>query len=218
MTSFPGSPKTLKGGFIVMDPDGKVVLRTIAFQYNPDALTRTLTPRGAKIDTGDRLEGLRLVGPPTETIKLEIELDATDRLEHPASNRETVENGIAPELADFETIVSPSAANIVAAEALARSGALEVLPLPSSLLLLVLGTNRTLPVRITEFSIVEEAFDVRLNPVRARIGLGLRVLSIDDLAFGSKGAELFMVAARRREKLATRKPPNMQSFGLTRAP
>jgi hypothetical protein len=218
MTSFPGSPKTLKGGFILMDPDGKVVLRTVAFQYNPDALTRTLTPRGAKIDTGDRLEGLRLVGPPTETIKLEIEIDATDRLEHPASNRETVENGIAPELADFETIVSPAVSDIVAADALARSGALEVLPLPSPLVLLVLGTNRTVPVRITEFSIVEEAFDPRLNPVRARISLGLRVLSIDDLAFGSKGAELFMVGARRREKLAARKPPSMQSFGLTRAP
>ena len=40
MTSFPGSPKTLKGGFILMDAEGKTVLRTVAFQYNPDSLTR----------------------------------------------------------------------------------------------------------------------------------------------------------------------------------
>src|SRR3954453_13753727 len=100
MTTFPGSPKVLKGGFILMDAEGKTVLRTVAFQYNPDTLTRTLTPRGAKIDAGGRLEGLALVGPPTETLKLDIEFDATDRLEHPDNNSETVQNGIAPELAD----------------------------------------------------------------------------------------------------------------------
>lgn len=214
MTSFPGSPKTLMGGFILMDGAGKVVLRTVAFQYNPDTLTRTLVPRGAKIDAGDRLEGLRLIGPPVETIKLEIELDATDRLEHPQANRETVENGIAPELADLETMIAPLADDMAAADALARSGTLEIMPLPSPMLVLVLGRNRILPVRITEFGIVEEAFDTQLNPIRAKISFGLRVLSIDDLEFGSKGAELFMVAARRREKLARRKPPSMQAFGI----
>lgn len=208
----------LAGGFIVMDADGKVVLRTIAFQYNPDALTRTLTPRGAKIDAGDRLEGLRLIGPPIETIKLEIEFDATDRLEHPEQNTETVQNGIAPQLADLETIISPATDDMIAANNLAQSGTLEVLPVPSPLVLLVLGTNRTLPVRITECSIIEEAFDPRLNPIRAKVSLGLRVLSIDDLAFGTKGAELFMAAAKRREKLAQRKPPSVQSLGLPGAP
>lgn len=218
MTTFPGSPKTLKGGFILMDAEGKTVLRTVAFQYNPDSLSRTLTPRAAKIDAGDRLEGLRLVGPPTETLKLEIEFDATDRLEHPENNAETVQNGIAPELADFETIIAPATDDMIAANNLALTGTLEVLPLPSPLVLLVLGTNRTLPVRITDCSVVEEAFDPRLNPIRARVSLGLRVLSIDDLSFGSKGAELFMAAAKRREKLAQRKPPSVQALGLPGAP
>src|SRR5262249_28756874 len=208
MTTFPGSPTTLKGGFILMDADGKRVLRTVAFQYNPDTLSRTLTPRGAKIDAGDRVEGLRLIGPPTETIKLEIELDATDRLEHPSDNPETVQNGIAPELADLETIITPATDDLIAANNLAQTGTLEVLPLPSPLVLLVLGINRTLPVRITDCSVVEEAFDPRLNPIRARVSLGIRVLSIDDLTFGTKGAELFMAAAKRREKLAQRKPPS----------
>lgn len=215
MTSFPGAPKTLKGGFILMDAAGKTVLRTVAFQYNPDTLSRTLAPRSAKVDSGDRLEGLRLVGPPIETIKLEIELDATDRLEHPQANRATVENGIMPELADLETMIAPAADDMAAANALAQSGTLEIIPLPSPMLVLVLGRNRILPVRITEFGIVEEAFDTQLNPIRAKISFGLRVLSIDDLEFGSKGAELFMVAARRREKLARRKPPSMQAFGIT---
>src|SRR5215472_7967318 len=124
-TTFPRSPRTLMGGFVLMDADGKSVLRTVAFQYNPVTLSRTLTPRGAKIDAGDRLEGLRLVGPPVETIKMDIELDATDRLEKPKDNPETVQNGIAPELADLETIISPATADLTAANQLALTGTLE---------------------------------------------------------------------------------------------
>jgi hypothetical protein len=217
-TTFPGSPSTLAGGFIVMDADGKVVLRTVAFQYNPDTLTRTVAPRAAKVESGDRLEALRLIGPPVETIKLEIDLDATDRLASPERNPQTVSDGISPELADLETIASPRADDVDAANRMAQSGTLEVLPLPSPLVLLVLGANRILPVRITELSMVEEAFDPRLNPIRARVSVGLRVLSVDDLAFGTKGAELFMAMMRRREKLATRKPANLQSLGLDRVP
>ena len=40
-----------------------------------------------------------------------------------------------------------------------------------------------MPVRITEFSITEEAFDPALNPIRAKVSLGMRVLSVDDLGF-----------------------------------
>ncbi len=218
MSSFPDSPRTLKGGFILMDAEGKTVLRTVSFQYNPDTLTRSMVPRAAKIDAGDRLEGLRLVGPPVETYKFDIEYDATDALEFPGSNQEAVKNGVAPQLADLETIITPATADIAAADALARTGALEVMPLPSPLLLLVLGANRTLPVRVNDYSIVEEAFDGRLNPIRARVSISLRALSIDDLAFGSKGAALYMVGAKRREALAKRQPPSMQALGLKSAP
>lgn len=218
MTTFPGSPKTLKGGFLLMDAEGKSLLRTVGFQYNPDTVSRTLAPRGAKIDAGDRLEGLRLIGPPVETIKLEIELDATDRLEHPDQNPETVEAGIGPELAELETIIAPATDDIVAGHRMALTGTLEVLPLPSPLVLLVLGTGCTIPVRITDFSVVEEAFDTQLNPIRARISLGLRALSIDDLPLGSKGAELFLASAKRREQLARRKPPGLQALGLKGMP
>ena len=218
MSTFPGAPKTLTGGFILMDADGKVVQRTVLFQYNPDTVSRSLTVRGAKIDAGDRLEGLRLVGPPAETIKIEIELDATDRLEKPKENAETVRSGIGPELAELETMITPATADIQSTNRSALTGTLEVLPMPSPLILLVLGPNRVLPVRVTEFSVVEEAFDTQLNPIRARVSLGMRALSIDDLAFGTRGAELYMAAARRREQLASRKPPITQAFGLRGAP
>jgi len=218
MTSFPRSPKTLKGGFIKMDAEGRQVLRTIAFQYNPDSLSRTLAPRAAKADGGDRLEALRLTGPPVETIKLDIEIDATDLLEHPGDNPETLSSGIGQQLAELEMMIVPASADLEAAARLALTGTIEVLPLPSPMLLLVLGANRTLPVRVTDFAVVEEQFDVNLNPIRAKVSLGLRLLTSDDLPYGSKGAELFMVALKRRQKLAERKPPSVQALGLKSAP
>ncbi len=215
MTGFPRAPRTLKGGFVLMDADGRQVLRSVAFQYNPDTLSRQLTPRAAKVDSGDRLEALRLTGPPVETLKLDIEFDATDRLASHVPDPDTVENGIAADLAAFETILSPAIADLAGTVARANTGTLEILPEPAPLVLLVLGKNRVLPVRITDVSVVEESFDTRLNPVRARLSLGLRLLSSEDMAPGTKGAELYMAAARRREKLARGRPGALLTLGLT---
>ena len=60
-----------------------------------------------------------------------------------------------------------------------------------------------LPVRITEFSITEEAFDPALNPIRAKVSLGMRVLSVDDLGFAHKGGNLFMAYLQNKEQLAS---------------
>lgn len=218
MTTFPGAPQVLKGGFVVMDADGKRVIRVVNFQYNPDALTRALAPRGAKTEMGDRLEGLRLVGMPVETLKLDVEFDATDRLEKPHSNKDAVENGLSADLAALEILIAPRVADTAQAQSLADAGTLEILPLPSPLILLVLGRNRLLPVRITDFSVIEEAFDQRLNPIRARVSLGMRVLSTEDLAWGTKGAELFRAAQNRREKLANARQTPIQALGLTGSP
>jgi len=81
MTSFPNSPKLLKGGIVLIDPVTSAVKRIISLQYNPDTLSRTLQIKGVGADSSDRSEALRLKGPPTETIKLEVEIDATDQLE-----------------------------------------------------------------------------------------------------------------------------------------
>ena len=63
MTTFPGSPRLLKGGIVLIDPDSSAVRRIIALQYNPDTLSRTLQVQGAGGEGGDRLEALRLTGP-----------------------------------------------------------------------------------------------------------------------------------------------------------
>lgn len=214
MSASPISPATLAGGFILMDADGLAVLRTVAFQYNPDTLSRTLTPRGAKIEAGDRLEGLRLVGPPVETLKFEIEFDAVDRL-GPAG---VDPDGVAGDLAALETIISPAAADLLAEQRLAATGALEVLPPPSPLALLALGPNRVQPVRITDIGVVEEMFDIRLTPIRARVSVTLRVLNSDDLPPGGKASSLFFAALQRRERLAAGRSAALGAFGLTAAP
>ena len=59
-----------------------------------------------------------------------------------------------------------------------------------------------MPVRITDFSITEEAFDAALNPIRAKVSLGMRVLSVNDLGFEHKGGSLFMAYLQQKEQLA----------------
>jgi len=68
--------------------------------------------------------------------------------------------------------------------------------------LFIWSKNRIVPVRLTDFSITEEAFDPALNPIRAKVSLGMRVLSVNDLGFNVKGGSLFMAYQQQKEKLA----------------
>ena len=72
------------------------------------------------------------------------------------------------------------------------------------LTLFIWNKNRTLPVRLTDFSITEEAFDTSLNPIRAKVNIGMRVLSVDDLGFNHKGGNLFMTYMQQKEQFAAK--------------
>ena len=202
MSAFPGSPRMLRGGIVLTDPTTGAVQRIIALQYNPDTLTRSLQVKGVGQDSADHLEALRLKGPPVETIKVEIEIDATDAME--ADDCTTNEAGLHPQLAALETIVHPRSAALLSANAEASAGSLEIAPALAPLPLFVFGPKRIVPVRVTEMSITEEAFDAHLNPMRARISLGLRVLTVDDLGFDAKGGNLFMTYLQGKEQLAAK--------------
>lgn len=201
MSSFPGSPRLLKGGIVLLDPDSSTVRRIIALQYNPDTLTRTLQMQGAGPESGDRLEALRLKGPPVETIKLEAEIDATDQLE--VADSTATQLGLYQQLAALETIVYPSSSQLQANQSQAQSGTLEIAPMEAALTLFIWSKSRILPVRLTDFSITEEAFDPNLNPIRAKVSLGMRVLSVNDLGFDHKGGNLFMTYLKQKEQFAT---------------
>ncbi|MGH9880217.1 MAG: hypothetical protein ACRD6N_02180, partial [Pyrinomonadaceae bacterium] len=172
MSSFPGSPKTLRGGLVLIDDQTGAVLRIIALQYAPDTMTRSLQIKGVSGESGDHLEALRLKGPPVETIKLEAEIDATDQLE--LADSQSTQVGLHAQLAALETTIYPLSSQLLANNSQASSGSIEIVPMRGPLTLFVFGPNRIVPVRITEFTITEEAFDVSLNPIRAKLSLGLR--------------------------------------------
>jgi hypothetical protein len=202
MTTFPGSPRIVKGGIVLVHPHSGAVQRVIVLQYNPDTLTRTLQAEAVGGEAGDRLEALRLKGAPVETIKLEAELDVTDQLEFPEQNPNAVQLGLHPQLAALETIVYPSSSDVQTNLDLAAFGTIEIAPTEAPLPLFVWSKNRVVPVRLTEFSITEEAFDTSLNPIRAKVSLGMRVLNVNDLGVGEKGTSIFMTYHRQKERLA----------------
>lgn len=201
MSGYPRSPKLLRAGLVLLDPVSGAVLRILGLQYNPESMTRSLQVRGAGSEGGDFMEALRLRGAPVETIKLDVEIDAADALETAQPSVSTL--GLHPQIAAIEALVHPSSGALFGANAIASSGSLEIAPAMAPLSVFVFGPNRIVPVRITELSVVEEAFDASLNPIRAKLSLGLRVLSVDDLGFDSKGGGLFMGYLQAKERLAS---------------
>jgi hypothetical protein len=202
MTSFPRTPQTLKAGIVLLDPVSFKPSKVVLLQYTPDQLTRSLQVQSVTGDTGDKTEPLRLKGPPVETFKLEAELDATDQLEFPAQHPQAVAYGIFPQLAALESLITPSSDQISATDAFLAKGTVEIAPMEAPFALFVWSAQRVAPVRVTEFSVTEEAFDVDLNPTRAKVSLGLRVLSINDMSYGHPGARFFMAYLGKKESLA----------------
>jgi len=202
MTGFPNSPRLVKGGIVTMDPDTAAVQSVIALQYNPDSLTRSLqiqaVPGG---QDGVRVDALRLRGPAIETIKLEAELDATDLLE--TQDPIAMQFGLQPQLAQLEMLINPTVETLESVDAMANAGTLEIIPLEQPLTLFVWSKSRVVPVRLTDFSVTEEAFDPNLNPIRAKVSLGLRVLSVDDLGFEHPGGRMYMNYLTNKEQLAS---------------
>ena len=214
MSGFSNSPKLLKAGLVLIDPESAAVQRIITLQYNSENLSRSLQVQAIP-DSEDRSQALRLTGPAVETFTLDAELDATDQLQFPDQNPDAVEFGLFPQIAAMETLIYPTSVQLQNRNTLASSGTLEIAPMEAPLALFVWSRNRIVPVRVTELSVTEEAFDPNLNPIRAKVSLGLRVLSVDDLGFQHRGGSLFMAYLSAKEQLASRAPgANLSSFGI----
>ena len=194
MSTFPNTPRVLKGGLVVLAPGGTTVRRVISLQYNPDTLTRSYQVQGVGGDGGgERAQPFRLKGPAIESIKLEAEIDATDQLEFPDQNAERRRTSASRRSSPRSRRWSIRAARSCWRWTRdAQGGTLEILPPEAPLVLFVWSRNRVVPVRVTEFSVTEEAFDPALNPIRAKVSLGLRVLTTDDLGFAHRGGTLFL--------------------------
>jgi hypothetical protein len=193
------SPRLLKGAIVSLDPDTGIPRGIILLQYNPDSITRTLQPQTIG-DEPDRTEILRLKGPPIETIKCTAEIDATDLMA--VGDPVTQQFGIQPQLSALEMLVYPSSVDLILNEALSLLGTVEIVPMESALTLFVWSKTRVTPVRITELSITENAFDPQLNPIRASVSLGMRVLNVNDVGFLTPAGALYMVYQIEKEALA----------------
>jgi hypothetical protein len=202
VSAFPGTPRVVHGGFVLLDPISGHPIRTVPFQFNPDSLSRTVEQQGIGLEPGDRLEALRLKGPPRETYTFEAEFDAAEQLQNPDANPVEAANGIAALLSALESGMHPSVARLLEEDRLAGMGMIEVAPTEAPLTVLVLGRRRVLPVRLTQFTVTEEAFDTSLNPIRAKVFVGARVLTVDDLGFRHKGGQLYLQHRRGQEQLA----------------
>ena len=124
-------------------------------------------------------------------------------------------SGIQPQLAVLETIVYPDSGALITNNQLAQAGTLEIVPVEAPLTLFVWSKERVVPVRLTDFSITEEAFDPGLNPIRAKVSLGMRVLNVNDLGYDDKGGHLYLAYQQRKEQLAGKAPRGtLSAFGL----
>ena len=217
MTTFPKSPKVLKGGIVLVDAKNGKTITMIALQYNPESLTRSYEPQ--HFGEAEQGEALRFKGPAVETISIEAEIDAADYLEKPDEHADVVEHGIQPQLATLEALIYPTSEQLNNNNKLASSGTLEIAPMEAPMPLFIWSKNRVVPVRINTFSIAEEAFDVNLNPIRAKVSLGMAVLTIDNLGFDHRGGSLFMSYLQNKEQLARKVTGvSLNDFGLSSLP
>jgi hypothetical protein len=192
----------MKGAIVGLDPFNPLA-SVIVFQYNPDTLSRTLQARTTQTSAQQSNPALamRLAGPPSETIQLEIELDAADQLATGDGIAESL--GVTPALAALEMLLYPKSALVVANEILAAVGVIEVIPPEAPMVLLIFGPTRVLPVRLTQLTITEQLFGPSLNPIQAKVSFGVRVLNYDDLGLASVGGGLFLAYQISREVMAT---------------
>ncbi|MFI2257705.1 hypothetical protein OHU45_14210 [Streptomyces tubercidicus] len=205
MTRYADIPKPIRSGLVIVDPERGTPQRIIVLQFNPDTLERSVAPQaaggeggGGGDSGGDRNEALRLKGPAQESWKFTAEIDATDQLDVAAPD------GIHPQLAVLEMLVQPTTAQLRAASKLSKKGTIEISPIEVPLTLFTWGSKRVMPVRLTELSVNESAFDVNLNPIRASLSIGMKILTVSDLPAGHRGAELYLAHLAQKEQLARR--------------
>jgi hypothetical protein len=203
MSPSPLSPRLLKGAIVAIDL-ATSQQTTIAFQYNPETVTRTLTPSQATEpeQPGKRAIALRYSGAPQETFSsVEIHLDASDALE---SGDATAKNlGIYPQLFALEVLAYPPSQQVVDHDRLLKQGKMEVASgYDAPLTLLVWGPQRVLPVQLTSMTITETIFDTQLNPIQATVKLDMHALTYSDLDPSHKGYSLFLAYQKSKERQA----------------
>lgn len=184
-SEFPRSPKLLKGALIKLSEEflGPIP-NIIVFQYNPETMSRTLSPwwePGAGGGAKKQEETTAQPFDPSEKFDLKLLLDAADALEEPAKHPIAVISGVADRIAALEVLLYPVAEQKLRKAAVkkpAKNGKKQEVPKSRvPMLLFVWGPGRILPVRLTSFQVEEQAYSPTLYPIRANVTVGLQVLT-----------------------------------------
>jgi len=204
-TGYSRSPRLLKGALVEFSERflGPIP-NVIVFQYNPESLTRSLTvwqpPEGDAEGAGAGGATERSTAQPSdppETFTLDLVLDATDDLER--GDVVATATGVADRIAALELLLYPTEQSLagqllgsitaslgggggggvsasLGGDASAPAGRGTV-----PIVLFIWGPGRIVPVRLTTFSVEEQAFSPTLYPIRAKVSVGLKVLTPADL-------------------------------------
>lgn len=206
---FPGRFKVQRGALVVYPnyTAGSQPSAVIRFQFNPDTMKRTLAHRappapGQGSSGAAKEDVMRVGGPPIETITLTVDLSASGALEEPDTNDKTSPHGLHPALATLELLMYPPTLDAQTILDKAEQGEVQISPADLPLVLLLFGKSRVVPVKITSFSVSEELFDSMLNPIAAKVDLGVQVLTYMEFPLKSVGFSAFMAYQQVKEKLA----------------
>ena len=183
-TGYSRSPKLLKGALVKLG-EGFLgpIPNVIVFQYNPEKLNRQFTSASTAQHSGVDAGSANTAEPfdPQESFTVTLELDATDALEDPGSHPVAAVSGIADRIAALEMMVYPVASGDLI-NGLTNAIGLTSETVPRNhvpVILFIWGPGRIQPVRITSFSVDEQAFSPTLFPIRATVTLGLKVLKLE---------------------------------------
>ncbi|MEM1319233.1 MAG: hypothetical protein AAGG75_03200 [Bacteroidota bacterium] len=184
----------------------------IVFQYNPETMTRTLEVWQPSAPTGQSSDVSSTAQPedPPETFTLGLELDATDALEFPDSHPVANLVGVADRISAMEMLLYPQEESLLGGLLGSVTGSLGVgggslgiggggaAPVPRGsvpVVLFAFGPGRIIPVRLTSFSVEEQAYSPTLYPIRAKVNIGLKVLTKKDFCSTDKFSEKLAVLA-----------------------
>lgn len=192
--------KTLMGSLVIIPPTGGA-RHVIVFQVNPSSLRRRLAPQLVGGDQDNHSGPLLFSAAPTETIEVELEIDAT--LQLPSAPGQPANSDLRPQLAALESVLYPSTTQVRTQQALLQAGTLEIGPYLAPTVVFTWGASRAIPVKVTGANITEEAFLPSLAPIRARVSLSMQVLSYSDVMPSDPAWSLFMAYQSTKEQQAS---------------
>jgi len=210
------SPKLLKGAIVQFTKTPIIPIpNIIIFQYNPESLSRSLTPyvpapppTGASASAQGQAGGGKPAAPetgasydPTETFTVSLLLDASDALESPESHPVAFVTGVADRMAALEMLLYPVgdsllgglvgslSASLSGGVSLSKDAFTKASRTEVPVTLFIWGPGRIVPVRLTSFTVEEQSWNQLLYPTRAKVSVGMKVLTDKSLGADPNSAQ-----------------------------